>query len=148
MSSFGAGAYVASDKCSAPEKHFSHVRLRMYAQSPAFSPYQPVQPSGFSVHSQVGPWKADMTSTVYCNEDQSFVQQFERNVLAAKLPPTIHVNTLKVFLYWCIIFAFFSESMLNVALYDLLVKATELSLCEVSLNIQVCLCMLHVTKSS
>lgn len=60
----------------------------MYAQLPSFGSYQP---SGYS---QAGPWKVDV---VYSGmtEDQCFVRQFEKNVLANKAQP-IQVNTVKV----------------------------------------------------
>ena len=67
----------------------------MYAQSPTFCSYPP---SGFSVHSQVETWKMDAASNVQSviTEDQYFVRQFERNILATKTRPTNHMKTVKV----------------------------------------------------
>ena len=79
----------------------------MYAQQSGFRPYQP---SSFSVHPQTGPWKVDPANNVSSAEDQYFVKQFERNILATKTRPTVHVNAVKVrFVYnfllknynWC-----------------------------------------------
>lgn len=67
----------------------------MYAQPPALCSYQP---SGFSVYSQPGPWEMNTPSNVHSamTEDECFIRQFERNVLATKTQPTKRVNTVKV----------------------------------------------------
>ena len=66
----------------------------MYAQPPGLRPYQP--PS-HPVYPQTGPWKVDPANNVnLAINDQYFVKQFERNILATKTRPTVHVNAVKV----------------------------------------------------
>ena len=71
------------------------IKLGMYAQP---ADYRSYQPPSFSVHPQTGPWKVTSTNAVYSaiTEDQCFVKEFERSVLATKSRPSIHVNTVKV----------------------------------------------------
>ena len=58
----------------------------MYA---GFRPYQPA-----TIHPQTDPWRADPADNVAIIDDQCFVRQFERNILATKTTP--HVNAVHV----------------------------------------------------
>lgn len=60
------------------------------------SGFRPCYPASFSIHPQTGTWRADQANDVnsMITDDQCFVKQFERNVLATKT--MAHASAVKV----------------------------------------------------